>query len=310
MHIFIRFIVIIIGLVLNGATTYAQSNGNAGTVQEPPRRATVAPINIGKDQSLPRSHRTVPQGAPLIDCVAISDSRCAGAITLPGLPTCTVTVMPNTIDMNGAASVQATVSANCSTGVTKYQWTQTAGNAPTGQTSMLTYFNTGSYCYTVAGQNPLLSMSFGTTSPQSCLTITNNSGACSGGQSWNGAACVCPFGQTWNGSLCVTSSNTLCVGASPAPANTTCAGWGCMVNNTLDAAVGHCNSQAMRFIRLIRRCTTHQLALGNTVRNLKFVVLAPVANLGTDQAALQQEIRYAWVRPLRQPTQHVPAGVA
>ncbi len=183
------------------------------------QQVTVSPLrtpnlNAGVNQAGAPS-RTVTQGPATINCAPLSDSRCGGTAASPSaLPSCTVTPNPASIEMGNAASVASMITANCSTGVTTYQWTATNGTTPIGQQQSITYFNPGSYCYSVAGRNPSVNLNFGAASPQACVTVTR------------------------------TAQNTQCSGASALPWNTSDAGWGAVVNNSYSTCSSGPTNQA------------------------------------------------------------------
>jgi hypothetical protein len=159
-------------------------------------------INTGVNQAGAPT-RTVSQGPATIDCTQIADSRCNGTNATPGsLPTCTITTNPPAIEMGDVGSVTSVVTANCSTGVTNYEWNATNGTTPIGQQQSMTYFNPGNYCYTVAGRNPSVNLNFGAASPQKCVTVTR------------------------------TAQDSQCTGASALPANTTATTWGAIINGS------------------------------------------------------------------------------
>jgi hypothetical protein len=171
-------------------------------------------MNTGVNQA-GTATRTVTQGPAAINCAPLADSRCGGTAATPGaLPSCTVTPNPMSLEMGNAATVAATISANCSSGVTAYEWTATNGTTPAGQQQSLTYYNPGTYCYTVAGRNPSANLNFGAASPQACVTVTR------------------------------TAQNTQCSGASALPWNTSNAGWGAVVNGSYSTCSSGPTNQA------------------------------------------------------------------
>ncbi len=180
-------------------SAFAQIGGNIPQTSASP--ITSSPLEIQRIRS---------QGPATIDCVQLFDSRCANRLSAaaPMLPVCTPSISSANVSFDVGGSAIVMLNSACSPAANEVVWTNLM--APySGFPSVSVVFNmAGYYCFAIKGRNTIKSSSWGPTSSNVCVNVTENAPP-----SPTACTIVCPGGTLYD----------IGSGECRAPATVTCA---------------------------------------------------------------------------------------